>query len=832
MEKYKSSPYRWIILLCMIPVLAMTDVYWLTFAPITSTAEKFYGVSALHIAFLSMSYMIIYIIMAFPASWLVDTKGFRAAIGTGALLTAVFGMLRGIFASNFTIVTVAQLGVAAGQPFLVNSITKTAARWFPINERATASGIATMAGYIGMVVALVFTPSLTGKYGIEQTLMIYGYAAIICALIFILFSRERPKTPPGPSEELVSELNVKAIKGILHNKDYLYLMICLFVVMGIFNAVMTWIEDIVRPRGIISDQAGLIGGIMVVVGLIGAVVLPTMSDKLRKRRSFLIWPIFIAIPGFMGLTFLSNYYLLLICSAIMGFCVLGVGPIAFQYGAEMAYPVPEGTSYGILMTMGQISGIIFIFAMDSLRSSASGNMTIPLVILILLMFAVLLLSRKFKESYLIANTGETRLSVTGDAAKAAEVVCSSGKRLSKSGFASDTRGAISLRIDDNTMAITPNSRQYEQLTPGDIVMVNINRLSYEGNTEPSSEMCLHAEIYKNRKEICAVIHISSPDTNTAAASNTEIPPILDDMAQIIGPSIKVADYAIPDTRKQVEGAVKALAGRNGVLLAGHGAVCIGRDMDEAAVACEILEKACRAYIESGFIGGGVPISGLEARFMHIYYVKKYSKRKKLEKVDTSKEIAAAREAVCESGKRLLRSGLVSGTWGNISCRINDEYMAITPSGREYEVLTPDDIVVVNINDLSYAGNVKPSSEKNLHAEIYKNRREICSIIHTHSPNASIVAASRKEVPLMHEEMLQFIGPSIRIADYALPSTRKLTKAAMKALDGRNAALLANHGAICTGRNMEDAFAACEILERSCRAFIDSKHSVKAGNRGV
>ena len=121
---------------------------------------------------------------------------------------------------------------------------------------------------------------------------------------------------------------------------------------------------------------------MVAIGVVGALILPTMSDKLHRRQPFLVCAILASIPGFLGLTFSSNYYVLLASSAMMGFFILGVGPIAFQYGAEIAYPVPEGTSYGILMTMGQISGVIFIFGMDALRSAPTEPMTTSLYIFI------------------------------------------------------------------------------------------------------------------------------------------------------------------------------------------------------------------------------------------------------------------------------------------------------------------------------------------------------------------------------------------------------------------------------------------------------------------
>ena len=181
--------------------------------------------------------------------------------------------------------------------------------------------------------------------------------------------------------------------------------------------------------------------------------------------------------------------------------------------------------------------------------------------------------------------------------------------------------------------------------------------------------------------------------------------------------------------------------------------------------------------------------------------------------------------LCDAGKRLLHSGLVSGTWGNLSHRVNDDWMIITPSGRDYELLTPEQMVLVNINEPIAPANqedLKPSAESGLHALIYKNRNEIQAIIHTHSPNASTVAASRREVPPLLDDMTQIIGPSVRVAEYALPSMKKLAKCALKALTGRFAVLLANHGAVCLGRDMDEAFVVCEILEKSCRTFIESE----------
>ena len=191
-------------------------------------------------------------------------------------------------------------------------------------------------------------------------------------------------------------------------------------------------------------------------------------------------------------------------------------------------------------------------------------------------------------------------------------------------------------------------------------------------------------------------------------------------------------------------------------------------------------------------------------------------------MEKSEEIKRIKQEIIEGGLRLVKEGLVARTWGNISIRVDETHMLITPSGRNYEDLTPDDIVLVNYHTSKHEGDIKPSSEKELHCEIYRTRKNIHAVIHTHQMNASTVAAAHREVPPILDDMTQIIGPTVRVADYALPSTKKITKKTVKALKGRNAALMANHGAVCIGRDLEEAFVVCQVLEKACKAFIEAE----------
>jgi MFS family permease len=180
-----------------------------------------------------------------------------------------------------------------------------------------------------------------------------------------------------------------------------------FVGLGVFNAVTTWIEDIVRPRGFSITQAGITGGLMVAGGILGALVLPALSDRAGRRVPFMLLTLAGATLGLAGITFATSYWLLLASALALGFFLLSAGPIGFQYGAEVAYPAPEGTSNGLLLLMGQISGIVFIFGMDGLKSPETGSMTLSLVVLMGLMVLAVLLCTRLRESAMMGSNASS-----------------------------------------------------------------------------------------------------------------------------------------------------------------------------------------------------------------------------------------------------------------------------------------------------------------------------------------------------------------------------------------------------------------------------------------
>jgi L-fuculose-phosphate aldolase len=183
-------------------------------------------------------------------------------------------------------------------------------------------------------------------------------------------------------------------------------------------------------------------------------------------------------------------------------------------------------------------------------------------------------------------------------------------------------------------------------------------------------------------------------------------------------------------------------------------------------------------------------------------------------------LTEARGEVVRAGLAMLERGLVAGTWGNVSVRVpGAAQVAITPSGRGYRSLRPEDVVIVDLQGNRVAGALTPSSELPLHLAIYASRPEVGAVVHTHSIFASACAAARRALPPVIEDLVQVAGGAVAVADYALPGTAELAANAVAALGDRQAVLLANHGAVGCGRTLDEALLACELIEKGAQIFI-------------
>jgi L-fuculose-phosphate aldolase len=179
--------------------------------------------------------------------------------------------------------------------------------------------------------------------------------------------------------------------------------------------------------------------------------------------------------------------------------------------------------------------------------------------------------------------------------------------------------------------------------------------------------------------------------------------------------------------------------------------------------------------------------------------------------------------VLEVARWMDEKGLVVGTSGNVSQRFREpegrELVAITPSGRQYDTMEAEDIVLVDMQGQRVEGELAPSIETMLHLGIYRARKKVCAVVHTHAVFGSAIAVTGKDIPCLLDDQVTLLGGEIKVAAYALPGSPELAKNVVAALGPRNAVVLANHGTISVGRNLREAFNNCELLEKTARVYV-------------
>lgn len=399
---YRVYGYRWVVLAVFMFINLTIQILWISYAPVITPAAKFYGASDTQIGLLAItSWLIAYMVLSLPVSWAIDTYGFHITVGFGAILMAVFGILRG-FAGTYTQVVWTTVGIAIAQPFLLNAWTKFAAHWFGLEDRATAVGLVTLSSLLGVAVGEAIPPILLqGGMSIPNEQLVFGVVTAFSSLLFIILARDKPATPPCPPGQEVRSLMLDGLKHAVTVKDFWLLLFVAFVALAIFNGVSALVEDIIHPRGFAPTDAGTLGALIVIGSILGAVILSHFSDKHRLRQRYLLLGFLLAVPGLLGITYATSVWLLMISGFWLGFFLMGISPIGFQYGAEIVHPTPEGTSNGLIQLFGQASAV-FAYLMVAMKTS-TGSFTPSLLLAVGLLVISLIVITQMKDPVFATN---------------------------------------------------------------------------------------------------------------------------------------------------------------------------------------------------------------------------------------------------------------------------------------------------------------------------------------------------------------------------------------------------------------------------------------------
>jgi MFS family permease len=367
---YKSYKYRWVVLAVYMYIAALTQLFWLNFAGITTFLEgPPFGWPHSSVMWLALVFPLVYVFVSIPAGVLIDRKGFKYGVGIGALFTGVFAMLRLVNTESFTVLLISQIGIAIGQPFVLNGITKLVATWFPQKEEATAVGLGSLALLVGMMVGLGATPVLVEFLGFQTMLLIYGILGVLGILLFFWLVKPRPATPPRKVEVQQGITGWQGIKQILKMRDFVILGFIALIGIGVFNGLAQWLETILGELQLIVEpvQVTIILSALILSGILGCVVIPLISDKITKRKPFLLLASAVGAVCIIALMMAKGYAANVVNIVFLGFFLISALPIMLTMSAEITGARFAGISVGYLQLLGNAAAVAIVPIMESMH---------------------------------------------------------------------------------------------------------------------------------------------------------------------------------------------------------------------------------------------------------------------------------------------------------------------------------------------------------------------------------------------------------------------------------------------------------------------------------
>ena len=348
---------RWAILAGYGLLAACSQLLWLSLAPITTQTHRVMGVSVGAAGDLAGIFPLMYVILALPCGRWLDAR-FERALSVGAILTAGGGLLRLAGPSSYGWVLAGQFVVAAGQPLVLNSITKVAARYFPPEERTAAISVGSVSLYVGILAAVLSGGPLFDAGGLPLLLSVQAAAAVVAGA-WVLLAVRTPTAFQGDPSVAVS-------LGWLRGDRFMWVLGgLLFVGMGVFNAVATWLDSILGHFGR-GGAAGYLIAIMTVAGILGAAVVPQAVAKRDRRRALLQITVGVTAMAFLAIAALHSVVFVGVVLFVEGFVLLAALPVVLDWSELHTGPERAGAAVGFLLLAGNLGGVVLVLIVQGL----------------------------------------------------------------------------------------------------------------------------------------------------------------------------------------------------------------------------------------------------------------------------------------------------------------------------------------------------------------------------------------------------------------------------------------------------------------------------------
>lgn len=347
---------RWAVLAAYALLAACTQLLWLTFAAVDTRSARAMHVDVGLVGDLAAVFPFVYIVLALPTGRWLDRR-FGQALGAGAILTGAGAALRLAAPTSFAWQMAGQVVISCGQPLVLNSINKVAARWFAPRERATAISVGTAALFAGILAAVLMAGPLFDAGGLRLLLDVQAAVAIVAAALILVALRAPATYPDDPSAAV-------SLRWLAGDRFLWTLAVLVFIGMGVYNALATWLQPILEPFGM-GDSAGLFIAVLTFAGIAGAAVLPTAASRTDRRKTMLIVALLVSAAAFAAVAAVHNAVWMGVWLFAAGFVLLAALPVVLDWSDIHAGAERQGAAVGFLLMCGNLGGLLVVLAVQA-----------------------------------------------------------------------------------------------------------------------------------------------------------------------------------------------------------------------------------------------------------------------------------------------------------------------------------------------------------------------------------------------------------------------------------------------------------------------------------
>jgi len=386
--EYKVYGYRWVVTVVFGLILLVQAWLWISFAPIETQVQHALGLGTTAVRLLALVGPFMFIFVSTFAGSLSDNQGWKFSAGLGVAMLMVAGVVKAITphvissgTGQYWVFLFMQVLGGIGSAFALANLSKMPIKWYPEKQRALGNGLTTMMMYLGTAIGLPLVtivagvsktaPQAVAQAGLNRVLLVVGIATVVAGVLFYVLAKEEPPTPAGPISEIENIPLKESFPILMRSTSFRALCVVSLAGYGIYIGLTVTMEKIMGFHGFSTSLASIVAAVITVGGIVGAGLLPPVSEKLGLRKPFLIVACAVAIPTTLIIAYVGNKTVDVSSGLLLGFFLLPALPITFTMVGEMSEIGPRlaATAVGTLLAVGSIGSTFVPLLMEVFKKT-------------------------------------------------------------------------------------------------------------------------------------------------------------------------------------------------------------------------------------------------------------------------------------------------------------------------------------------------------------------------------------------------------------------------------------------------------------------------------